>query len=278
MKISVSSYSFSQHIKNTHASLFDVCDLAKEIGYQGIELIDLLNYAKPGEDMELARQLRAHCDAIGLPIIAYTVGADFIKNGIVEEVNRLMQCVDIATLLGADLLRHDATKEKGIQWREAIRQMAGAIRDVTSYAESKGVRTCTENHGYIIQDANRVEELMLTVNHPNYGWLVDIGNFACADQLSIPAVEIAAPYAFHVHVKDFLIKPASSIHPGAGWFPSRHGQFLRGTVAGHGMIPIHACIEILRRNGYDGWLSYEFEGMEDNIPALSAGLAFLKTL
>ena len=41
---------------------------------------------------------------------------------------------------------------------------------------------------------------------PNYGWLVDMGNFLCADDLPVHAVPIAAPYAFHVHVKDFLYK------------------------------------------------------------------------
>ncbi|NLG26104.1 MAG: sugar phosphate isomerase/epimerase, partial [Clostridiales bacterium] len=28
--------------------------------------------------------------------------------------------------------------------------------------------------------------------------------------------------------------------------------------------------------GYDGWLSLEFEGHEDNLPALRRGLAYLK--
>ena len=32
----------------------------------------------------------------------------------------------------------------------------------------------------------------------------------------------------------------------------------------------------LRDAGYNGWLSLEFEGMEDNIPALSGGLSYLR--
>ena len=31
-----------------------------------------------------------------------------------------------------------------------------------------------------------------------------------------------------------------------------------------------------KRAGYDGYVSLEFEGMEKNIPALAAGLAYLK--
>ena len=89
---------------------------------------------------------------------------------------------------------------------------------------------------------------------------------------------IAAPYAFHVHVKDFLYKPAWAENPGQGWFPSRNGSFLRGTVAGHGVVPIRQCLSTLKKAGYAGVVSYEFEGMEENLPALEAAIAFLRGL
>lgn len=53
---------------------------------------------------------------------------------------------------------------------------------MTEYAEQKGVKTCIENHGFFAQDAERVEKLINAVGHPNFGALVDIGNFACADE------------------------------------------------------------------------------------------------
>lgn len=277
MKIGVSSYSFMHHAKQTGASLPDICTLAKEIGFEGIELISLSFFTKNGEtEAELAAQVRDHCNTLALPIIAYTVGADFLRNDIAGETARVKGCIDIAALLGAPLFRHDVTNEPCKSWQDAVCLMAPAIREIAEYAAQKGIRTSTENHGYVFQDANRVEALIREVNHDNYGWMVDIGNFVCADQNSIPAVAIAAPYAFHAHAKDFLIKPADSEDPGAGWFRSRHGQYIRGTVPGHGVIPIRRCVEILREHGYDGWLSYEFEGMEENIPALEAGLHYLK--
>ena len=191
-----------------------------------------------------------------------------------------MEKVDIAEALGAKVLRHDASWSlpEDMDWRQLIDQIAPDIRRVTEYAAEKGIRTCTENHGYVLQDAERVETLIRTVNHPNYGWLVDMGNFLCADDLPVHAVPIAAPYAFHVHVKDFLYKPADAENPGQGWFPSRNGSYLRGTVAGHGVVPIRRCLETLKKAGYDGVVSYEFEGMEENLPALEAALAFLRGL
>ena len=278
MKFGVSSYSFSKYMNQTKADYFTICDLAKKMGYDVIEFIDLSLEVQPAESLtKLAKAIHRHCEEIALPIAAYTVSADFLRP---NEVRTVMEKVDIAEALGAKVLRHDASWSlpEGMDWRQLIDQIAPDIRRVTEYAAQKGIRTCTENHGYVLQDAERVETLIRTVNHPNYGWLVDMGNFLCADDLPVHAVPIAAPYAFHVHVKDFLYKPADAENPGQGWFPSRNGSYLRGTVAGHGVVPIRRCLEILKKAGYDGIVSYEFEGMEENLPALEAALAFLRGL
>ena len=278
MKIGVSSYSFSKYMQQTGADYFTVCDLAKKMGYDAIEFIDLSLEVQPADSLaELAKAIRRHCEEIDLPIAAYTVGADFLRP---DEARAVMEKVDIADALGAKVLRHDAawSLPEGMDWRELIEKIAPDIRRVTEYAAQKGIRTCTENHGYILQDAERVETLIRAVNHPNYGWLVDMGNFLCADDQPVHAVPIAAPYAFHVHVKDFLYKPADAENPGQGWFPSRNGSYLRGTVAGHGVVPIRRCLQTLKSAGYDGVVSYEFEGMEENLPALEAALAFLRGL
>lgn len=278
MKIGVSSYSFSKYMNQTKADYFTICDLAKKMGYDVIEFIDLSLEVQPAESLtKLAKAIHRHCEEIALPIAAYTVSADFLRP---NEVQTVMEKVDIAETLGAKVLRHDASWSlpEGMDWRQLIDQIAPDIRRVTEYAAEKGIRTCTENHGYVLQDAERVETLIRTVNHPNYGWLVDMGNFLCADDLPVHAVPIAAPYAFHVHVKDFLYKPVDAENPGQGWFPSRNGSYLRGTVAGHGVVPIRRCLEILKKAGYDGVVSYEFEGMEENLPALEAALAFLRGL
>ena len=272
MKIGVSSYSFSKYMRATGANYLKICDIAKEMGFEGIEFIDLDLEKQPAASVEaLAREIRGHCDALGLPVAAYTVHADFLESD--GEAERLKAQVDVAEILGAKVLRHDVTWRRDVPWREIIDRCAPAIREVAEYAQKKGIRTCTENHGFVLQDSHRVETLILAVNHPNYGWLVDMGNFLCADEPPMHALPIAAPYAVHAHAKDFLLKREN---PGEGWFATRNGQFLRGTVVGHGVVPIRECVAELRKAGYDGWLSLEFEGMEDNLTALRCGLAFLK--
>ncbi|MBR4852835.1 MAG: sugar phosphate isomerase/epimerase, partial [Clostridia bacterium] len=127
-----------------------------------------------------------------------------------------------------------------------------------------------------VQDPTRVEKLVNTVNHPNFGALVDMGNFACADADSPYSVGVMAPYAFHVHAKDFHKKSGSGENPGAGWFRSRGGNYLRGSIIGHGDIPVRQCINILKGVGYDGFINIEFEGMEDPIKGISVGYENLK--
>jgi sugar phosphate isomerase/epimerase len=283
MKIGVSTYSFSHYITETRCDYFKVCDIAREIGFDAIDFIELNNaqWGIEGDDIKMAKELSAYCKALGLEISAYTVGANLLSDNIEAEVARLMHCVDVAAELGAPIMRHDVCgKLRAIpryNYQDAIAEMVPHIRKVTEYAKSKGIRTCTENHGYIFQKPERVEELILAVGHENYGWLCDMGNFLCADADPEKAVAIAAPYVFHAHAKDFLYKDGSFDRP-SGFFGTSSGNHIRGTVIGHGCVPVVNCITALKKAGYDGFVSIEFEGMEENIPALEQGLAFLRSI
>lgn len=45
---------------------------------------------------------------------------------------------------------------------------------------------------------------------------------------------------------------------------------------GHGIVPVEQCISILKRFGYDGVLSLEFEGLEDTLTAVKCGHDYLR--
>ncbi len=280
MKTSVSSYSYLKFMKKNGADLFKVCELAKETGFEGIEFTRLYENGHTfDETRKLASDLKTHCDSIGLPIVAYAVGANFLCEDPAAEAEKIKRDADIAAVLGAPVLRHDVCyalpKKHLYSYRDAANDMAPYIRDVAEYAMKLGVRTCTENHGYIFQSPERVEKLMLTVNHPNYGWLCDIGNFLCADADPVKAVTVAKDYVFHAHVKDFLFKSGQVERP-TGFFGTSGGNHLRGTILGHGVVPVRNCLSILKNSGYDGYVSLEFEGPEDNLDAISASYEFLR--
>ena len=277
MKIGVSSYSFSKYMKQTGCDLKEVCCLAKGIGFDAIEFTDL----KVEDPIALAGELRALCAEIGLEISAYAVGMNLLKGDGEENVKKLFSCVDIAKALGAPVMRHDicSSLPEGMTWEEAIPVMAPMIRRVTEYAAEKGIRTCSENHGFIFQDSLRVEKMINAVDHENYRWLLDIGNFLCADENPTDAIERALPYTVHVHVKDFLYRKTEGLEVlPDGFFKTRNGNLLRGTVLGHGDVPVAACVKRIREYGYDGTVSLEFEGAEENLKAVRLGYEYLRKL
>ena len=284
MKIGVSSYSFYALTSTGKMDMFQVIAKAKEMGF---DYIEIAGFETPeGETPEgYAKKLKAECDRVGIHVGNYTIGADFINcaNGDVDaEIERLKGEVNIAHILGATGMRHDATggfkaEVKGAKgFDQALPILVKGCRAVTEYAAKFGIRTMVENHGFFSQDSERVEKIYNGVNHENFGLLVDIGNFLCADESPIHAVGRVAPYAAHVHIKDFHVKPGTEANPGEGWFCSRGGNYLRGAIIGHGNVPVLQCLNIIKKSGYDATMSVEFEGLEDCDLGIKTGLQNLR--
>ncbi|MCS7032378.1 MAG: sugar phosphate isomerase/epimerase, partial [Phycisphaerae bacterium] len=122
-----------------------------------------------------------------------------------------------------------------------------------------------------------VERLLQTVAHENFGLTLDTGNFLCVNADPVRAVRRLARYAQMVHVKDFHVRAKRRMPP-TGWFATPAGIALRGAIVGHGVIDIPAQLRHLRSAGYDGWLSPEFEGLEEPILGIRLGLEYLRTL
>lgn len=284
MKISVTTYSYIQLINLCKMTQLDCISKAKEMGFDAIE-IESIHPHDGSSQRKYAEKLAAEAKRLHMPISNFTFGADFLNgsNGDTkEEITRVKGMIDIAEILGAKSVRHDATfgypKEarKYHGFDDVLPIIADACRLVTEYAATKGIRTMVENHGFFCQDSDRVEKLVNTVAHENFGLLTDMGNFLCSDEDPAIAFGRVAPYAFYAHAKDFHIKNGMAPDPGEGFFMSRNGNYLRGAIIGHGDVPIRHCLKALKQAGYDGYIAIEFEGIEDPILALKIGLANLK--
>ena len=281
MKIGVSSYSFSQYIKAGKMTQLDCVARAHEMGFSGIEFTVLAGSC-PEEQIELAKKIAAEAERVGIEIIAYTIGAELYKETDEEsqaELERLYGQLEVARALGAPLMRHDVCYKLGKSGNARsfdlmLPTIAKNARALTERAKELGIRTCTENHGYIAQDSDRVERLFNAVAHDNYGLLVDVGNFICADEEPARAVSRVAPYAIHVHAKDFDV---GETNENGRTNSTRGGNFWRATAIGDGCVPVEKCLGILKRAGYDGYVSVEYEGEEDCIEGIAKGLANLKS-
>lgn len=266
MKLGVSSYSLYQAMQAGSMSLLEVIDWVAEIGGEHIEIVPLgFNF---NDDPGLIEQIRERAAKAGIVVSNYAICANFIvdsEEAYRAEIARVKREVDYAHALGVKLMRHDVASRQDtsiVRFQEDLPRIADACREIADYAAQYGITTSLENHGYYVQDSDRVQAVIHAVDRPNYKTTLDVGNFVCVDENPVVAVKKNISYASMVHVKDFYIRPENR-NPGAGWFRSAGGQYLRGAIAGQGDLDLWEILRIVKSSGYDGYLSIEYEGMED---------------
>lgn len=283
MKLSVSSYSFQQYLNQGKLTWEELPKIAHEIGFDAIEYIDLPG-ATQEEKLALAKKIKQNADEVGMPINAYTIGACLYQptdEASDAEVARLCDQLDVAVALGATVMRHDVVyklEKTGVarSFDGMLPVIVKNVQRVADEAAKRGITTCTENHGFISQDSDRVERLFNAVARDNFGILIDIGNFICADEDSVRAVSRLAPYAVHVHAKDFFCKEYGEPCP-EGWFCTRGRRNVCGCVLGEGVIPVKQCLDIIRATGYDSYFSLEYEGKIDCLEGIKRGYKYLRS-
>ena len=109
MKLAVSSYSFSNALADGRMTLFDVIPKAKEMGFEGVEITQQ-DKLSVDEMKKMAATLKKQSEQFDMPIVSYLVGADFLRNDVEQEAARLRDHVEIAAILGAPKMRHDAAR------------------------------------------------------------------------------------------------------------------------------------------------------------------------
>lgn len=268
MKLGISSYSLQGAINSKKMTILDVIQWIADQGGEHVEIVPIgFNLI---EDPHLAEAIKQKAEEVGIEISNYAIGANFLTTNQEEfekEIDRVKKEVDAAYRLGVKLMRHDvawrAPSEISIQnFEQDLPKMAEACRRIAEYAAQFGIVTSVENHGYYVQASDRVQRLIHSVDMENFKTTLDTGNFLCVDEDPVSAVKKNIAYASMVHVKDFYQR-TSPLGLGTGWFSSSSGNYLRGAISGNGDINLPEVLKIIKQSGYDGYISIEFEGMED---------------
>ncbi len=268
MKSAISTYSFHRLYAGDFTR-FDAIDRTKALGCDGVEFVlDDSTTPEGYTAMDYALALKEHADKVGLEVPIYTTAASFLTKEPEKEVERVCKHIDIASACGIKLLRHDVAwgyyeGYDGVRsYKKVIEFVAPYINEVANYAKEKGVMTCTENHGRLLQDSERMIELFSAVDNRNYGFLCDIGNFGGVDEDCSTACSKLLDFIVHVHAKDCFTKSGMTYDPGRGYNRSRAGNWRRATIFGHGNVPTFQILKAIRNSGYNGYVSLEFEGLE----------------
>lgn len=282
MRFGFSIYSLWNIMRRNEMTVEEAFQWIAQNGGDHIEIIDFGPQAEP----EL---LAEYSQKYNLPISAYSISSSLAQGDEVNyeaELARLKAEIDKAHTMGAPLVRCDLVRvmvnadAASLEVYERIfPQMVRGAQALADYAAQYGIDISVENHGTLMNGADRVKRLLLAVDRPNYGCTVDIGNALCVDEDPLVCIEALLPFAKRIHIKDFYIRQdpyvigakkldlQSHTDPSAlgdgRWLVTKHNRFLRGSIIGHGDIDMRRVIQSIVDSGYDGDLTIEFEGMED---------------
>lgn len=175
MKFSVSMYSYMQKIRSGEATPFELIAKTKELGFEAIEFVDFTDFRHRHQGRASRPRRRApgkECERVGLEISALVMSCDFITGSdgdLDKEIARVKDYVDIAHVLGVTRMRHDAAigyaRNSGdfCPFDTMLPRLTKACKEITEYAAQFGIRTMVENHGFYVQDSERVEKLYAAV-------------------------------------------------------------------------------------------------------------------
>jgi sugar phosphate isomerase/epimerase len=291
VKIGFSSYCFSSRLA---AGTMTVTDVVDWIGASAGEHMELAQAGlTPGsndlgwnldDDPSLVETLASASARAGVELSGICIGSSFVGDPafVATQVKRAKHHVELADRLDMRYLRHDVTpwalKDKGVDDVETtLPILIEAAKEIAQHAAIYGITTSIENHGFFVNGSERVRRVVRGVDEPNFKTTLDVGNFLCVDEDPLVATRANLPYASFVHLKDFYVRPETFV-TADGWLRTAGGHYILGSIVGFGDMDLPAICRSVTDSGYDGYVSIEYEGIEDCLLGCERGLANARTL
>jgi L-ribulose-5-phosphate 3-epimerase len=281
MKLGLSSYSFRPLMQNGTMTIEDVFGWTRDHGAEHVE-IATLSVAPEGADADYdlsaddktIEGIRKAAQETGIPVSGFCMSGNFVDPQKRDaQIALIKRYVEICGSLSVRFLRHDV-----VPWSlragtaEFEREFAGIIdacQQIASHAQSYGVTTSVEDHGFFMNSSERIKRLIHAVGLPNFKMTVDVGNFLCVDEDAVAATRASLGEVSFLHLKDFYVRRS---FPGPGWLQTLNGQYIRGSVFGFGDVETRMILEDVVASGYDGFVSLEYEGNEPTLFGCETGL------
>ena len=249
-------------------------DYVAALGAAGIEPYPMAELQTPS--LPAARRVGDYAREKGLALPCFSTAARMTGAAAQGEIERLCRYADVCAEMGVPYLHHTlipALEPAGVpcDMDAAIDEAAENARVVFDYAQSVKVECVYEDQGYCVNGIRRFERFLRALGRPA-GVVADLGNILFIGEQARDFVGRFAPLIRHIHVKDYLFKDGRTDYPGGGWYKTLGGDYLRGTVIGHGVIPFRRVMAQLIDAGYDGWYSMEYDGLEEMKTAHALGL------
>jgi sugar phosphate isomerase/epimerase len=245
-------------------TLQETLDAAKRFGYDGFEPRLDSGHAhgvETGAAAAFLKEARAMAGERGLEFACIATSCRLAdpstKN---EQIGAGKRAVDLARALDCRAIRVFGGKlPGGLSRDKAAEAMAGSAAELAAYAKDAGVAVCMETHDDWCDPADM--EAVARKSGASVNW--DVMHTALTARYTAEkSFELLGPYIRHVHVHD-------------GY---REDRSLIFTAIGKGRVDHAAPIGLLKKAGYDGFVSGEWIDWEPWEVHLPRELALLKAL
>jgi len=231
-------------------SLQQFLDAAKQFGYDGIDLrgikdqldITLLPEFNENLNQTLDELARRGLQIAGLSTSVRCVGK---PEEFEQYLGELKRYCALASRLGSPFVRVFGGKiPDGMVFDQALEKAAENLKRYGNIAEKYGVKIVLETHDDW-SESSRVRALLEKAQHPTVGVVWDVHHpWRVAGETPQQTWQNIGRWVWYVHLKDAKGQP---------------GGQQQLCLTGQGNVPVKESIEVLKANGYDGWLTFEWE-------------------
>jgi sugar phosphate isomerase/epimerase len=245
-------------------TLKETLDAAKRFGYDGFEPRIESGHAhglETGAPAAFLKEAGAMAEERGLAFACIATSCRLADPSIKkEQIEAGKRAVDLARALGCRAIRvFGGPIPGGLSRDNAAEVMAGSAAELAVYAQDAGVAVCMETHDDWCDPADM--SAVAKKSGASVNWDI-MHTVLTAQYAAEKSFELLKPYIRHVHVHD-------------GY---REGKALIFTAIGKGNVDHGAPIRLLKKAGYDGFVSGEWINWEPWEIHLPRELALLNAL
>jgi len=271
MKLGAMIYSFSAAINSGQMTQREVIALCGELGLYAVDTM-------PGLGEETWRDVRSMVEDAGRKVSTHIISAQLAlppDAGGREAMDIVLAGIDDARALGTDkLMVVTGSVPDGMDRRAAQKRLGEAFAEVSRRSRGSGVRLCVEDFPGA-QSNHRTSGDLLAVCElagPEFGLCFDTGNFYCGGETPEEAWPRLASRVIHAHLKDWRWSDGENGHP------TTDGRRLVPELVGRGILDYPGILAMMKADGFDGVLSFEYEGNMDRAQAAREGIGYLRSV
>lgn len=196
-----------------------------------------------------------------------------------EEIKGISKVIDACAYLGARYIRIYggnlvAGDTKNLEERRE--NLIKSLRFLGDLAAEKNVTLAVENHfNTMAVSAKDSAALIRDIAHPAVRILYDQANLTFTENEDYKtAIALQQKYVSYMHVKDLVFLEGKAFVSSDVSHPEESERNVSTRIVGEGIVPWPEILKTVKDQGYDGWLSLEYERRwhPDDIPDASIGM------